>query len=219
MSARILHLCADDNAHSRRMKQALAEKELAVETVEDVYAALAQIVRCGAGAFRAVVVDLAALCAGDREFFQLTSRRFCRLPVLVYGASAGDITTDWALAAGARGRLEPTEVTLLDELASSLVGAPPAHGDSGESGASRITDVLVEQIVAPENAHTDESVADIRSQRRQVKRVRPQPTSKSRPDKEGVQPADRGSLLTREEMEALLGDEPPDDQDPPSGDE
>ncbi len=217
LHGRILHIFTHSTVTTEQIEAEVGKMGVSSRQAPDCYAGLAELVREGAEAFDCVVVSLENLSRSDEEFFQIASRRFRSLPVYVYGAESGEITTSWALRVGARGRFD------LGVLTDVFEGFGDARPDVREPVAPQpqLTDILVDELVGPIEGDSASSFSarDIASHREQTGKMRHKPTA-SGAEKEN-QPAKASGtppLLSDEELRALLGDDTviDDDRDAPA---
>ncbi len=224
---RLLHLYSQPNPDAERIESTLAEMGMALLRAEDCFSGLAQLVRSGPGAFEALLVCLNGLTREDEEFFQIASRRYRKSPIYLYGTESGALTAEQAVQAGARRRIEPGEVSALfpSRHAPQPVEQPPVK----TAPPPKLDDLLVDEIVRPLeerlNTELDESSADlgdngpteerddweageIPARRSEASRLRqrPQSVSTGASDSAPVE-HDPASLITPEELQALIGDE------------
>ena len=224
---RLLHIYSQSNPESERIESTLAEMGISLERAEDCFAGMAQLVRGGPGAFEALLVCLNGLASEDEEFFQIASRRYRQSPIYLYGTESSTLTAEQAVQAGARRRIEPGEVSALfpSRHAPQAVQQPRVL----TATPPKLDDLLVDEIVRPLeerlNAELDESSTDpgdndptnerddseageIPARRSEASRLRQRPQSVSK-GASGSAPAehDPASLITPEELQALIGDQ------------
>ncbi len=217
---RVLHICLQSSPETEKIASALAELNVDCQCVADCYAGMAELVRQGPDSFEAVLVCLEGLSLGDREFFQIASRRFRSSAIYVYGSESGEITVSWAVRAGARGAIDPEQLRAMFQ--QRPVDAPEQSRATREAEPPKLDDLLVEQIVRPLEEEApppkgntesgpaeggDSPPGEISTGRPKSGRStpRPQPVTTPQPDRTAAQ--DRASLITPEELHALLGDE------------
>ena len=87
---RILHVTGRWAESRREAGGGLEASGVQVESCEDVYRALARIMRSLAARPAAVVVCLDGMGSGELDFFRLISRFDSSLPVYVYGGSRSE---------------------------------------------------------------------------------------------------------------------------------
>ncbi len=225
---RLLHIYSQTNPEAGRIESTLAEMGIGLVRAEDCFAGLAQLVRGGPGAFEALLVCLDGLTREDEEFFQIASRRYRQSPIYLYGTESSALTAEQAVQAGARRRIEPGEVSALfpSRHAPQPVEQPPVH----TAPPPKLDDLLVDEIVRPLEekliAELDKSSADpgggdptderadmeageIPARRSEASRLRQRPQSVSKDVSDSAPGArDPSSLITPEELQALIGDEP-----------
>ncbi len=224
---RLLHLYSQPNPEAERIESTLAQMGIGVLCAEDCFAGMAQLVRGGPGAFEALLVCLNGLTREDEEFFQIASRRYRQSPIYLYGSESGALTAEQAVQAGARRRIEPDEVSAL--FPSRHTPEPVEPPAVQAATPPRLDDLLVDEIVRPLedklNAELDKANAEpgeddpteeredleageIPARRSEASRMRqrPQSVSKGTPDSPPVE-NDPSSLITPEELQALIGDE------------
>ncbi len=224
---RLLHIYSQPNPEAERIESTLAEMGIGLVRAEDCFAGMAQLVRGGPGAFEALLVCLNGLTREDEEFFQIASRRYRQSPIYLYGTESSALTAEQAVQAGARRRIEPGEVSALfpSRHAPRPVEQPPVL----TATPPKLDDLLVDEIVRPLeerlNAELDESSAkpgdgdptdkreelgagEIPARRAEAGRLRQRPQSASK-GASGSAPLehDPASLITPEELQALIGDE------------
>ena len=224
---RLLHIYSQTNPEAERIESTLAEMGIGLVRAEDCYSGMAQLVRGGPGAFEALLVCLNGLTREDEEFFQIASRRYRQSPIYLYGTESSTLTAEQAVQAGARRRIEPREVSALfpSRQAPEQVEQPPVQ----TAPPPKLDDLLVDEIVRPLeeklNAELDESSAEsgdndptgeredleageIPARRSEASRRRQRPQSASTGASDSAQiERDRSSLITPEELQALIGDE------------
>ena len=222
----LLHIYSQPNPEAERIESTLAEMGIGLVRAEDCFAGMAQLVRGGPGAFEALLVCLNGLTREDEEFFHLASRRYRQSPIYLYGTESSALTAEQAVQAGARRRIEPREVSALfpSRHAPEPVEQPPVQ----TAPPPKLDDLLVDEIVRPLEekliAELDESSADpgddatderedsevgeIPARRSEASRLRqrPQSINKGTSDSAPVE-HDPSSLITPEELQALIGDE------------
>jgi len=217
----ILHIFAQNNSATDIYCHTLAEMQITSDSVLDCYAGLACLVRKGHQAYQAILVDLSDLSRSDCEFFLLVNRRFRTLPVWTYGSPAANLFAEGEIDVVAYRHLEPEELgSRLEELV--LITAAAARQTETSTPTSPLTDLLVDQIVQPleeielqpggEPILQDDSdikAMDIDKHREQTQSSRQKPKPKERLNTaRSPAGAESESLLTEEELEALLGDNP-----------
>ncbi len=235
---RLLHIYSQPNPEAERIESTLAQMGIGVVRAEDCFAGMAQLVRGGPGAFEAVLVSLNGLTREDEEFFHIAGRRYRQSPIYLYGTESGGLTAEQAVQAGARRRIEPDEVPALfpSRHAPEPLEPPPVRS----AAAPKLDDLLVDEIVRPLedrlNAELDKASAkagdgdatderddleagEIPARRAEASRLRQRPqaaskgTSDSAPGSASLE-HDPASLITPEELQALIGDEAGLDDDP-----
>ncbi len=224
---RLLHIYSQPNPDAERIESTLAEMGIGLLRAQDCFTGLAQLVRSGPGAFEALLVCLNGLTREYEEFFQIASRRYRQSPIYLYGTESGALTAEQAVRAGARRRIEPGEVSALfpSRHRPQPVEQPPVQ----TAPPPKLDDLLVDEIVRPLeerlSAELDESSADlgdndptekrddweageIPARRSEASRLRQRPQSVSQ-GASGSAPVehDPASLITPEELQALIGDE------------
>ncbi len=235
---RLLHIYSQTNPEAERIESTLAQMGISFVRAEDCFAGMAQLVRRGPGAFEALLVCLNGLTREDEEFFQIASRRYRQSPIYLYGTDSGALTAEQAVQAGARRRIEPREVSALfpSRHAPQPVEQPPVQTPP----SPKLDDFLVDEIVRPLeeklNAELDKASADpgdddptderddweegeISARRSEAGRLRQRPQSASKGASDSATGSaslehDPASLITPEELQALIGDEAGLDDDP-----
>ncbi len=235
---RLLHIYSQPNPEAESIESTLAEMGIGLVRAEDCFAGMAQLVRGGPGAFEALLVCLSGLTSEDEEFFHIASRRYRQSPIYLYGTESSALTAEQAVQAGARRRIEPGEVAALFP---SRHAPQPVEQPAVQTATSpKLDDLLVDEIVRPLEekliAELDESSADpgdndptderddweegeIPARRSEASRLRQRPQSVSE-GASGSAPGsaslehDPASLITPEELQALIGDEAGLDDDP-----
>jgi hypothetical protein len=231
---RLLHIYSRPDPEADRIKTMLAELGIGLVRAEDCFAGMAQLVREGPGAFEALLVCLDGLTREDEEFFHIASRRHRQSPIYLHGTESGTLTAEQAVQAGARRRIEAGDLTAL--FPSRHVPAPVAQPPVQPASPAKLDDLLVDEIVRPLeerlNAELDQSNApppddkldderddlepgEIPARRSEAsnQRQRPEPISKGAPDNSAAE-RERSSLVTPEELQALIGDQAGLDDDP-----
>ncbi len=219
---RVLHIYSQPSPETEGIESTLAELNVRCCHATDCYAGMAELVRQGPDGYETVLVSLDGLSPGDKEFFQLVARRFRSSPIHVYGVESGEITAQWAVQAGARRRIE------VDELRSMFqpraVPLPDEEQAEPAPEPVRLDDLLLDQIVRPLEEKSAEALTEaaaeraleagddfqpdeIRARRSETSQMRqkPQPAHKAEPHR--TPERDPASLITPEELQALLGDE------------
>lgn len=223
---RLLHICSQTDPEAERIESTLAQLSIGCTRAEDCFAGLAQLVREGPGAFEAVLVHLGGLTSDDGEFFQIAGRRYRQSPIYVYGTESGAWGAEQAVQAGARRRIDPGEVAELFPSRHAPAPEPVEQPPVQAATPPKLDDLLVDEIVRPLeeklNAELDEAEAagsdgepaddhedaEIPARRAEASRLRqrPQPADHAVPDGTHDKP-DPSSLITPEELQALIGDE------------
>ena len=224
---RLLHIYSEPNPEAERIESTLAEMGIGLVRAEDCFAGMAQLVREGPGAFEALLVCLNGRTREDEEFFQIASRRYRQSPIYLYGTESSTLTAEQAVQAGARRRIEPGEVSAL--FPSRQTTQPVAPPSVQTAPPPKLDDLLVDEIVRPleeklkaeldqanaapgDNGPAEErddwEAGEVPARRSDSNRLRqrPQSVSKGKPDSPPVE-HDPSSLITPEELEALIGDE------------
>ncbi len=224
---RLLHIYCQANPEAETIESTLAEVGIDFVRAEDCFAGMAQLVRGGPGAFEALLVCLSGLTREDEEFFQIASRRYRQSPIYLYGTESGTLTAEQAVQAGARRRIEPDEVSALFPARHKPEPVEPPAVQSATP--PKLDDLLVDEIVRPLeerlNAELDQAsvepgdddpieerddweAGEIPARRSEASRLRqpPQAASTSASSSAPVE-HDPASLITQEELEALIGDE------------
>ncbi len=222
-----LHIYSRTNPESERIESTLAEMGVDLARAQDCFAGMAQLVRRGQGAFEALLVCLDGLTLEDEEFFQIASRRYRQSPIYLYGTESSALTAEKAVQAGARGRIEPAEVS---ELFPSRHKPQPVEQPPEQTAPPpKLDDLLVDEIVKPledrlnaeldrvgadpgDNDPTDEGqeweAGEIPARRSEASRLRQQPQSVSKSASDGAPlQHDPASLITPQELQALIGDQ------------
>jgi len=225
---RLLHIYSQPNPEAERIESTLAEMGIGLVRAEDCFAGMAQLVRGGPGAFEALLVCLNGRTREDEEFFQIAGRRYRQSPIYLYGTESSALTAQQAVQAGARRRIEPGEVSAL--FPSRQAPQPVEQSPVQTATRPKLDDLLMDEIVRPLEekliAELDESSAgpgdddptderdelgagEIPASRSEASRLRqrPQSVSKSASDSAPLK-QDPASLITPEELQALIGDEP-----------
>ena len=238
----LLHIHSQPNPEAEGIESTLAEMGIALVRAEDCFAGMAQLVRGGPGAFEALLVCLNGLTSEDEEFFQIASHRYRKSSIYLYGTESSNLTVEQAVQAGARRRIEPGEVSALfpSRQTSEPVEPPPGQAAT----PPKLDDLLVDEIVRPLEekliAELDNSSAtpsdhdpieergdwkagEIPARRSEASRLRQRPQSVSK-GASGSAPAghDPASLITQDELQALIGDQVGSGNDPsvtPDGEE
>ena len=228
---RLLHIYSQPNPDAERIESTLAEMGIGLVRAEDCFAGMAQLVRGGPGAFEALLVCLNGRTREDEEFFQIAGRRYRQSPIYLYGTESGALTAEQAVQAGARRRIEPGEVSALfpSRQTPQPVEQPPVQ----TAPPPKLDDLLVDEIVRPleeklnaeldkasvnagDNDPTEEredwEAGEIPARRSEASRLRQRPQSVSKGavgSAPGSAPLkhDPASLITPEELQALIGDE------------
>ena len=224
---RLLHIYSQPNPETETIETTLAEMGIGLVRAADCFAGMAQLVRGGPGAFEALLVCLDGLTREDEEFFPIASRRYRQSPIYLYGTESSVLTAEQAVQAGARRRIEPGEVSALfpSRHTPEPVEPPPVPSAT----PPKLDDLLVDEIVRPleeklnaeleksspdpgENDPTDAcddwEAGEIPARRSEASRLRqrPQSVGKGASGSAAVE-HDPASLITQEELEALIGDE------------
>lgn len=232
---KVLHICPQVSPEAGTIESSLADAGVACQRVSDFYAGMAALVGQGSDSFEAVLVCLPSEADADREFFHIAGRRYRSSPIYVYGVSCDGPTAECPLPAGARRRIDAAEISEMFKTRPP----PPSQEPAGEPAAegSRLDDLLVEEIVRPLTQQPAGASSDAGVDQSQQEQDRFQPeqfdvlrdqTARTRqkparvpevPSEDAAAEADSGSLITPEEMRALLGDESieVDDPDPEAG--
>lgn len=220
MDRRVLHICLQPSPEIEEITSTLAEQDVDCRCVADCYAGMAELVRQGPDSFEAVLVCLDGLSPGDREFLQIASRRFRSSAIYVYGLESGEITVSWAVQAGARGTIDAERVRQMFQ--QRPVDAPEQNRATREAEPPKLDDLLVEQIVRPleeqapatkRNTESDfaedgdSPPGELGADRIESGQVTPSPQPLRTPQPDRTAAPDRASLITPEELHALLGDE------------
>ncbi len=223
----LLHIYSQPNPEAERIESALAEMGIGWVRAEDCFAGMAQLVRGGPGAFEALLVCLNGLTREDEEFFHIATRRYRQSPIYLYGTESSALTTEQAVQAGARRRIEPGEVSAL--FPSRHAPEPVEQLPVQAATPPKLDDLLVDEIVRPLeeklNAELNKASSDsgdgdptaerddweageIPARRSEASRLRqrPQSVSTGAPDSNRNE-HDPSSLITPEELQALIGDE------------
>ena len=228
---RLLHIYSQPNPDAERIESTLAEMGIGWVRAEDCFTGLAQLVRSGPGTFEALLVCLNGLTREDEEFFQIASRRYRQSPIYLYGTESNALTAEQAVQAGARRRIEPGEVSAMfpSRHTPQPVEQPPVQ----TAPPPKLDDFLVDEIVRPleeklnaeldkasvnagDNDPTEEredwEAGEIPARRSEASRLRQRPHSVSKGavgSAPGSAPLkhDPASLITPEELQALIGDE------------
>ncbi len=111
-ASRVLCIVARPDNSGDPMLMAAGDAGAEVETVADVYHGMARLAD-RRRTYDAVVVDVAALDAGEMEFFDLAARYHWRVPVYVFSRTApagGSPLVDAALIRGARAAVNAEEL-------------------------------------------------------------------------------------------------------------
>ncbi len=231
---RLLHIYSHPNPEAERIESALTEMGIDLVRAEDCFAGMAQLVRGGPDAFEALLVCLNGLTREDEEFFQIASRRYRQSPIYLYGTESSALTVEQAVQAGARRQIEPGEVSAL--FPSRHAPQPVEQPAVRAATPPKLDDLLVDEIVRPLeerlNAELDKAganpgdadppderadldVGEIPARRSEAGRLRQRPQSVNK-GTSGSAPLehDPASLITPEELQALIGDEAGSGDDP-----
>ena len=227
---KVLHICPQVSPEAGTIESSLADAGVACQRVSDFYAGMAAMVGQGSDSFEAVLVCLRSEADADREFFHIAGRRYRSSPIYVYGVSSDPPTAEFALPAGARRRIDAAEIS---EIFKTRPPAPSQERTREPAAeGSRLDDLLVEEIVRPLSQQSTGASSDAgvdQSQQEQDKfqaeqfdvprdhttRTRQKPARVPEgPSEDAAAEADSGSLITPEEMRALLGDESDQVDDP-----
>ncbi len=220
MDRRVLHICLQPSPETENIASTLAELNVDCTCVADCYAGMAELVRQGPDSFEAVLVCLDGLSLGDREFFQIASRRFRSSSIYVYGSESGEITVSWAVQAGARAEIDAEQLRPMFQ--QRPVDAPEQSRATRKADPPKLDDLLVDQIVKPleeqvppaegktvgdpaedGDAPPDEMSTGHPKSGQTTPRLQPMRS----PQSDRTAAPDRASLITPEELHALLGDD------------
>ncbi len=224
---RLLHIYSQPTPEAEKIESRLAEMGIDCVRAEHCFAGMAQLVRGGPGTFEALMVCLDGLTPEEEEFFHIASRRYRQSPIYLYGTESSALTAEQAVQAGARRRIEPGEVSAL--FPSRHAPEPVEQLPVQAATPPKLDDLLVDEIVRPLeeklNAELDKAssdsgdgdptderddweVGEIPARRSEASRLRqrPQSVSTGAPDSNRNE-HDPSSLITPEELQALIGDE------------
>ncbi|MCG3138482.1 MAG: hypothetical protein HJJLKODD_02347 [Phycisphaerae bacterium] len=230
MARPVLHITLESDRPSQAMSEQLAKLTLAEERRTDCYLGLAEVVRRGVEGWCTVLVNLGGLHPGDQEFLQFMNRRFRALAVYVYGTESSEVTREWAMAAGAREYITPKQLAGIAEQ-WRMMGEVEGSETVERLDSSRLTDLLVEEIIRPVESAIERprpsaskptrltplspvvtpEEEDLLTQRQRVRRQKqstPRMTSSSPavPAEEQFSAPELSTLLTEEELRALLSE-------------